>query len=63
MSFTIAEVSACGRELFVTDLIFIAICIVFLLLRFWSACYSKRRIYADDIFVVLSFVSRHMAQT
>ncbi|KAI3327041.1 hypothetical protein HD806DRAFT_520044 [Xylariaceae sp. AK1471] len=57
MSFTVAEISNCGRKLFVTDLVFIAICLIFLLLRFWSACYARRRIYADDIFVVLSFAN------
>lgn len=58
LTLNINEISACGRELFIVDIVFTVITIVFLILRFWSARISRRKIYPDDIFVVFAFVSR-----
>ncbi|KAI1362620.1 hypothetical protein F5Y08DRAFT_269084 [Xylaria arbuscula] len=58
LTLNINEISACGRELFIVDIIFTVITIVFLVLRFWSARISRRKIYPDDIFVLFAFVSK-----
>ncbi|KAK5626858.1 hypothetical protein RRF57_002573 [Xylaria bambusicola] len=60
MGFTINEISTCGRELFIVDIVFTVITIGFLLLRFWSARISRRKLYPDDIFVLFAFVSWHI---
>ncbi|KAI8632789.1 hypothetical protein F5Y19DRAFT_471960 [Xylariaceae sp. FL1651] len=57
MAFALAHISTCGRELFVTDSVFAVLCLVFLTLRFWAARRSRRKLYADDLFVVLSFAN------
>ncbi|KAL7627701.1 hypothetical protein AAE478_001895 [Parahypoxylon ruwenzoriense] len=44
-----------GRFLLSWVIAFTVICSVFLVLRFWAARLTKRRFYADDAFVILSF--------
>ncbi|KAI1163493.1 hypothetical protein F5B18DRAFT_318210 [Nemania serpens] len=58
MGFTINTISDCGRRFFVIDIVFSVLCLIFLGLRFWSARFSGRKIYIDDITAVLAFVSK-----
>ncbi|KAI0506159.1 hypothetical protein F5B22DRAFT_660668 [Xylaria bambusicola] len=58
MGLTINQISACGRELFVVDIVFTVVTIGFLLMRFWSARISRRKLYPDDIFVIFAFVAK-----
>ncbi|KAI1819689.1 hypothetical protein F4861DRAFT_121761 [Xylaria intraflava] len=51
------EISYCGREIILTDIICTPITIVILIFRFWSARISGRRISADDVFVILAFLT------
>lgn len=57
MGFTINTISQCGKKLFVVDIIFTLLCVVFLVLRFWSARFSRRKLYPDDYAAVAAFVS------
>ncbi|KAI1203455.1 hypothetical protein F5X97DRAFT_330143 [Nemania serpens] len=58
MGFTIDQISDCGRRFFVIDIVFTVLCLIFLGLRFWSARFSRRKLYVDDYAAVLAFVSK-----
>ncbi|KAI1755756.1 hypothetical protein F4782DRAFT_538223 [Xylaria castorea] len=53
---TFNEISYCGHKLFIIDIIFITLDIVFLALRFWSARIARRKLFLDDWAVVIAFV-------
>ncbi|KAI1111872.1 hypothetical protein F5Y14DRAFT_288999 [Nemania sp. NC0429] len=58
MGFNIHQISSCGRRFFVIDIVFSVLCIFFLGLRFWSARFSRRKLYIDDYAAVAAFVSK-----
>ncbi|KAI1181119.1 hypothetical protein F4777DRAFT_585098 [Nemania sp. FL0916] len=58
MRFTINTISYCGKQLFIINIVFTVICIFFLVLRFWSAHLSRRKLRWDDFFAVLAFLAK-----
>ncbi|KAI0188020.1 hypothetical protein EV127DRAFT_137650 [Xylaria flabelliformis] len=49
------EISHCGRQIFIIDVVFITLDILFLALRFWSARIARRKLSLDDLAVVVAF--------
>ncbi|KAI0542740.1 hypothetical protein GGR58DRAFT_510037 [Xylaria digitata] len=58
MGFNINTISSCGRELLIVDVVFTALALVFLGLRFWALRLSGRKLYPDDFFAVFALVSK-----
>ncbi|KAI1744596.1 hypothetical protein F4680DRAFT_443871 [Xylaria scruposa] len=50
------EISHCGRQIFIIDVVFITLDILFLALRFWSARIARRKLSLDDLAVVIAFM-------
>ncbi|KAI0545071.1 hypothetical protein F4679DRAFT_576420 [Xylaria curta] len=53
---TFNEISHCGRQIFIIDVVFITLDILFLALRFWSARIARRKLSLDDLAVVIAFM-------
>ncbi|KAI0097977.1 hypothetical protein GGR51DRAFT_552771 [Nemania sp. FL0031] len=58
MGFNIHTISQCGRKFIIIDVVFTAIVLVFLGLRFWSLHLARRKFYVDDYAVIAAFVSK-----
>ncbi|TRX98396.1 hypothetical protein FHL15_000470 [Xylaria flabelliformis] len=52
---TFNEISHCGRQIFIIDVVFITLDILFLAIRFWSARIARRKLSLDDLAVVVAF--------
>lgn len=57
MTLSFYETSKCGRDLLTADITFTTLAIIVLGLRFWSARYSGRKLWWDDLLVTFAFVS------
>ncbi|KAI1427424.1 hypothetical protein F5Y12DRAFT_712230 [Xylaria sp. FL1777] len=55
--YTFDEISSCGREFVIVNIVFTILSIGFLILRFWSALYAGRKFFWDDVCVIVAFVS------
>ncbi|KAI1434793.1 hypothetical protein GGR50DRAFT_376425 [Xylaria sp. CBS 124048] len=56
MVYSFSELSTCGRQIITIDIVFTPITVLILVLRFWSARYSRRRLGIDDILAVLAWI-------
>lgn len=58
MTLSFYETSKCGRDLLTADIVFITLGFIVLGLRLWSARYSGRKLWWDDLLVVIAFISK-----